>query len=67
MVSAAPVWLHCPTVRPARRIVKTELDLPREPGARAAVIAALIVGGSVALGMVILFSVFLYETFRTRL
>lgn len=63
---APVVWLDCAPVRPARRIIRTELELPKSAGGRAAVIAALVVGGSVALGMVILFSAFLYETLRTR-
>jgi hypothetical protein len=52
-------------MRPVRRLIKTELALPPSPAGRAAVIAALFVGGTVALAMVSLFLAFLVETFRT--
>jgi hypothetical protein len=51
-------------VRPARRLIKTELILPESPVGRVAVIGALVVGGTVALMMVALFTAFLFETLR---
>jgi LPS O-antigen subunit length determinant protein (WzzB/FepE family) len=53
------------TVRPVRRIVKTELALPRSGPARTLVIAGLVVGGTVAVVMVALFTAFLFETIRS--
>jgi hypothetical protein len=53
-------------VRPARRLVKTELVLPETRSGKAAVLAGLVVGGAVALAMVALVSIFLFETFRGR-
>jgi hypothetical protein len=52
-------------MRPARRLIKTELALPSSTAGRAAVFAALFVGGMVAIAMVSLFVAFLVETFRT--
>lgn len=52
-------------MRPARRLVKTEIVLPKSPAGRAAVIGGLVVGGTVAVMMVALFSAFLFETVRT--
>ena len=52
------------TVRPARRLVKTEIFLPKSPPGRAAVIGGLVVGGTVAVMMVALFTAFLFETVR---
>ncbi len=52
-------------MRPARRFIKTELALPASPAGRAAVYAALFVGGTVAVAMVALFVAFLFETLRT--
>ncbi len=52
-------------MRPARRLVKTEIVLPASPVGRVAVIVALAVGGTVAVVMVALFVAFLFETFRT--
>jgi hypothetical protein len=53
-------------VRPARRIIKTEIVLPESAAGRFAVIGGLVVGGTVALTMVALFAVFLIETLRTN-
>lgn len=53
------------TVRPARRIVRTELALPESGPARTLVIAGLVVGGTVAVVMVALFTAFLFETIRS--
>ncbi len=52
-------------MRPARRLIKTEIELPRSPVGRAAVIGGLVVGGTVAVTMVVLFAAFIFETFRT--
>jgi hypothetical protein len=52
-------------MRPARRLIKTEIVLPRSPAGRAAVIGGLVVGGTVAVMMVALFAAFLFETIRT--
>jgi hypothetical protein len=52
-------------VRPARRLVKTEIVLPQSTVGRAAVIGGLVVGGTVAVMMVALFTAFLFETVRT--
>lgn len=51
-------------VRPARRLVKTEIVLPKSRAGRAAVIGGLVMGGTVAVMMVALFTAFLFETFR---
>ncbi len=51
-------------VRPARRLVRTELVFPSSFLGRVGVIIALVVGGTVAIAMVSLVSVFLFETFR---
>jgi len=51
-------------MRPARRFIKTEIELPRNPAGRFAVIGGLVVGGTVAIMMVALFTAFLFETFR---
>ncbi|MEI6224176.1 MAG: hypothetical protein WCS72_05455 [Deltaproteobacteria bacterium] len=51
-------------MRPARRFIKTEIELPRSPAGRFAVIGGLVVGGTVAVMMVALFTAFLFETFR---
>jgi len=51
-------------VRPARRLVRTELVLPSSLLGRIGVLGALFVGGTVALAMVALVSIFLFETFR---
>ena len=53
-------------MRPARRLVKTELVLPASLPGKIAVIGGLVLGGVVALAMVSLVSVFLFETFRGR-
>jgi hypothetical protein len=52
-------------VRPARRFIKTELALPESPLGRIAVIGGLVVGGTVAVMMVALFTAFIFETIRT--
>jgi hypothetical protein len=52
-------------MRPARRFIKTEIELPRSPLGRAAVIGGLVVGGTVAVMMVALFTAFILETLRT--
>jgi hypothetical protein len=52
-------------MRPVRRLIKTEVVLPRSPAGRAIVIASLVAGGTVAVMMVALFTAFLFETFRT--
>jgi len=46
-------------------MVKTEIVLPKSRAGRAAVIGSLVVGGTVAVMMVALFTAFLFETFRT--
>lgn len=51
-------------MRPVRRLIKTEVFLPQSPAARAAVIGGLVVGGTVAVMMVALFTAFLFETIR---
>lgn len=51
-------------MRPARRLVRTELVLPSSFLGRVGVLLALVVGGTVAIAMVALVSVFLFETFR---
>jgi hypothetical protein len=53
-------------VRPARRFIKTEISLPESPAGKLAVIGGLVVGGTVALGMVLLFTAFLVETLRAH-
>ena len=53
-------------MRPVRRLVKTELVLPESLAGKVAVIGGLILGGVVALAMVSLVSVFLFETLRSR-
>ncbi len=55
---------NCP-VRPARRLIKTEIVLPRSPVGRLVVIGGLVVGGTVAVVMVALFTAFVFETIRT--
>ena len=52
-------------MRPARRLIKTEVILPRSPAGRAAVIGGLVIGGTVAVMMVALFTAFLFETIRS--
>jgi hypothetical protein len=52
-------------MRPARRLIKTEVVLPKSPAGRAIVIGSLVAGGTVAVMMVALFTAFLFETFRT--
>ena len=52
-------------MRPARRLVKTEIVLPKSRLGRAAVIGGLVMGGTVAVMMVALFTAFLFETVRT--
>ncbi len=52
-------------MRPARRLIKTEIDLPKSPAGRALVIGGLVVGGTVAVMMVALFTAFIFETVRT--
>jgi hypothetical protein len=52
-------------VRPARRLIKTEIFLPKSPAGRAVVIGSLVAGGTVAVMMVALFTAFLFETIRT--
>ena len=63
---AAPEWPpgYRSGMRPARRFIKTEIELPRSPAGRFAVIGGLVVGGTVAVMMVALFTAFLFETFR---
>jgi len=51
-------------VRPARRLVRTELVFPSSFLGRVGVLGALVVGGTVAIAMVALVSIFLFETFR---
>ncbi len=51
-------------MRPARRLVRTELVFPPSLLGRIGVTVALVVGGSVAIAMVALVSIFLFETFR---
>lgn len=51
-------------MRPARRLVRTELVLPPSFLGRVGVLGALVVGGTVAIAMVALVSIFLFETFR---
>ncbi len=51
-------------MRPVRRLIKTEIVLPESPVGRAAVIGGLVVGGTVAVMMVALFTAFLFETIR---
>lgn len=46
--------------------MKTELVLPPSPAGKIAVIGGLVIGGAVAIAMVALVSVFLFETFRSR-
>jgi hypothetical protein len=46
-------------------MVKTEIVLPKSRAGRAAVIGGLVVGGTVAVMMVALFTAFLFETVRT--
>jgi hypothetical protein len=53
-------------MRPARRFIKTEIVLPENPLGRAAVIGGLIVGGTVAMAMVALFTAFVVETLRSH-
>jgi hypothetical protein len=52
-------------MRPARRLIKTEIVLPQSPAGRALVIGGLVVGGTVAVMMVALFTAFIFETVRT--
>jgi predicted alpha/beta-hydrolase family hydrolase len=52
-------------MRPARRLIKTEIVLPRSLAGRALVIGGLVVGGTVAVMMVALFTAFIFETVRT--
>jgi len=52
-------------VRPARRLIKTEIVLPASPVGRAVVIGGLVVGGTVAVMMLALFTAFLFETIRS--
>ena len=52
-------------MRPVRRLIKTEMFLPASPAARAVVIGGLVLGGTVAVMMVALFTAFLIETIRT--
>ena len=53
-------------MRRPRRFIKTELLLPGTAAGRLAVIGSMVVGGTVALAMVVLFATFLAETFRGR-
>jgi hypothetical protein len=53
-------------MRPSRRFIKTELILPETAMGKVGVIVGLVVGGTVAMTMVALFSIFLFETFRTH-
>ncbi len=46
--------------------MKTELVLPESAAGRLAVIGSMVVGGTVALAMVVLFATFLAETFRSH-
>jgi hypothetical protein len=52
-------------MRPARRLIKTEIVLPKSPAGRVVVVGGLVVGGTVAVVMVALFTAFLFETIRT--
>jgi hypothetical protein len=52
-------------MRPVRRLIKTEVVLPASLLGRAAVIGGLVVGGTVAVAMVALFTAFVLETIRT--
>jgi predicted alpha/beta-hydrolase family hydrolase len=52
-------------MRPVRRLIKTEIVLPRSRAGRALVIGGLVAGGTVAVMMVALFTAFLFETVRT--
>jgi hypothetical protein len=47
-------------------LIKTEIVLPETALGRAAVIGGLVVGGTAAAAMVVLFTVFLIETFRVN-
>jgi hypothetical protein len=51
-------------MRTPRRFIKTEIVLPETALGRATVIGGLVVGGTVAMTMVVLFTVFLLETFK---
>jgi hypothetical protein len=53
-------------VRPPRRFIKTEIFLPETTLGRAAVIGGLVVGGTAAAALVVLFTAFLVETFRVN-
>jgi hypothetical protein len=53
-------------VRPSRRFIKTEIVLPETAIGRAAVIGGLVVGGTAAVAMVVLFTAFLIETLRVN-
>jgi hypothetical protein len=52
-------------MRPARRFIKTEIELPKSPAGRFVVIGSLVAGGTVAVMMVALFTAFICETLRT--
>jgi hypothetical protein len=64
-VRAAGGFATSGDMRPARRLIKTEVVLPKSPAGRAVVIGGLVVGGTAAVMMVALFTAFLFETVRT--
>lgn len=51
--------------RPRQRLIKTELVLPEQAAKRVLVVLGMFVGGLVAVAMVALVSVFLFETVRS--